>query len=261
MGCVAHIPIRGYRSMNARRRITLLCAITSALVACIAHRCVAAEADFYVSGIIGSSFATLTDSYHDNYAGSDGSVNGSLFTAGGAAGYAFDRENGRLRLEVEGRGRDVLSTHAGIIDPAFSDLASWRVTNGWSVLANAWRDINLTEKFALYAGGGIGGGGYTYDLTNQLKVGPFTETWAASANVATFAWQAGGGAIYRISDRIEFDVSYRFFATEQVDTPIFLTPVSGPPPVPSGLSALNGFSASEMLFSLRIYEPFRGLRR
>jgi hypothetical protein len=60
---------------------------------------------------------------------------------------------------------------------------------------------------------------------------------------------------------MEFDVSYRFFATEQVDIPIYLTPVSGPPPVPSGLSALNGFSASEMLFSLRIYEPFRGLRR
>lgn len=78
--------------------------------------------------------------------------------------------------------------------------------------------------------------------------------------MATFAWQAGGGAIYRISDRMEFDVSYRFFATEQVDTPISLTPAIGPP-VPSGLSALNGFSASEMLFSLRIYEPFRGLRR
>jgi len=247
--------------MNIHHRGVLCCVVTSAVLACLPPRCDAAEADFYVSGIIGSSFATLTDSYHDAYAGSDGSVNGSLFTAGGAAGYGFDRENGRLRLEVEGRGRDVLSTNAGIVDPGFSNLASWRVTNGWSVLANVWRDFDLTEKVALYAGGGIGGGGYTYDLTNQLTVGPFTETLNASANVATFAWQAGGGAIYRISDRIEFDVSYRFFATEQVDTPIFFTPVSGPPPVPSGLSVLHGFSASEMLFSLRIYEPFRGLRR
>jgi len=92
-----------------------------------------AESEFYVSGIIGSSFATLTDSYHDDYAGSDGSINGSLFTAGGAAGYGFDRENGRLRLEVEGRGRDVLSTQAGAVEPGFSNTAAWRVNNGCGV--------------------------------------------------------------------------------------------------------------------------------
>lgn len=247
--------------MHGNTSGVLFCAVATAALACLPPPCDAAEADFYMSGIIGSSFATLTDSFHNDYAGSDGSINGSLFTAGAAAGYAFDRENGRLRLEVEGRGRDVLSTQAGIVDPAFSDVANWRMTNGWSVLANAWRDINITEKVALYAGGGIGGGGYTYNLTNQVTAGPFTETLTASSTAATFAWQAGGGAIYRISDRVEFDVSYRFFATEQVNTPIFLTPVSGPPPVPSGLSVLHGFSASEMLFSLRIYEPFRGLLR
>ena len=247
--------------MDGHRKAALFCAVTTAIIACLPHHCDAADADFYVSGIIGSSFATLTDSYHDSYAGSDGSVNGSLFTAGGAAGYGFDRENGRLRLEVEGRGRDVLSTQAGVVEQNFSNTAAWRTSNGWSVLANAWRDINLTDKVALYAGGGIGGGGYDYNLTNQLTAGPFTETFTASVSAATFAWQAGGGVIYRISDRIEFDVSYRFFATERVNTPIFLTPVSGPPPVPSGLSVLHGFSASEMLFSLRVYEPFRGFRR
>jgi opacity protein-like surface antigen len=247
--------------MNANHRSALFCAVATALVGCLPHRCGAADADFYVSGIIGSSFATLTDSYYDNFAGSDGSINGSLLTAGGAAGYGFDRENGRLRLEVEGRGRDVLSTQAGIVEQNFSNTAVWRASNGWSVLANAWRDVNLTEKVAVYAGGGIGGGGYDYSLANQLTAGPFTETWAASASVATFAWQAGGGVIYRISDRIEFDVSYRFFATEQANTSIFLTPVSGPPAVPTGQSVLHGFSASEMLFSLRVYEPFRGFRR
>jgi len=247
--------------MNAHRSAVLFCAVTTAVVACLPHRCSAANADFYVSGIIGSSFATLTDSYHDSYAGSDGSINGSLFTAGGAAGYGFDRENGRLRLEVEGRGRDVLSTRAGVVEENFSNTAVWRASNGGSVLANVWRDVNLTEKVAVYAGGGIGGGGYDYSLTNRLTAGPFTEMWAASASVSTFAWQAGGGAIYRISDRIEFDASYRFYATEQAKTPIFLTPVNGPPAIPTGQSVLNGFSASEMLFSLRVYEPFRGLRR
>jgi opacity protein-like surface antigen len=247
--------------MNANRSSVLVCAVTTALVACLPHRCSAADADFYVSGMIGTSFATLTDTFHDDYAGSDGSINGSLFTAGGAAGYGFYRENGRLRLEIEGRGRDVLSTQAGIVTEDFSNTTVWRASNGWSVLANVWRDVNLTEKVAVYAGGGIGGGGYDYSHTNKLTVGPFTETFAASAAVTTFAWQAGGGVIYRISDRIEFDASYRFFATEQAKTPIFITPVSGPPALPTGQSVLTGFSASEMLFSLRVYEPFRGLRR
>lgn len=46
--------------------------------------------------MVGSSFATLTDSYHENYAGGDGSINGSLFTAGGAAGYELLRDNAPL---------------------------------------------------------------------------------------------------------------------------------------------------------------------
>jgi len=32
-------------------------------------------------------------------------------------------------------------------------------TDGWSVMANAWRDIFLTEQLGICAGGGIGGGG------------------------------------------------------------------------------------------------------
>lgn len=123
--------------MMGHSRGILFCAVSTAVIACLTQRGDASDADFYVTGIIGSSFATVTDSYHDYYAGSNGRINGSLFTAGGAAGYGFDREHGRLRLEVEGRGRDVLSTNAGIVDPGFSDLADWRVSNGWSVLANA----------------------------------------------------------------------------------------------------------------------------
>ena len=247
--------------MDVTRVGAVFCMVASAVFACCPGSLIAAEPSFYVSGMIGSSFATLTDSYHENYAGSDGSINGSLFTAGGAAGYAFHRDNGRLRWEVEGRGRDDLTSRAGVIDPGFSNTADWSVRNGWSVLTNVWRDINLTDRLAVYSGGGIGGGGYDSRLVTQLSAGPLTETWSASASVATFAWQAGGGAIYRLSDRVELDVSYRFFATEQADTAIFITPVTGPPPVPTGSSAQHTFSASEMLFTLRVYEPFRGWRR
>ena len=62
---------------------------------------------FYLTGIIGASFATLAtggavDLTGDQYA-MDGSINDTLFTAGGAAGVAFDRANGMLRAEFEAR--------------------------------------------------------------------------------------------------------------------------------------------------------------
>ena len=244
--------------MNTHRSSGLFCAVTVALVACMPHRCGAANADFYVSGMIGTSFATLTDTFHDNYAGSDGSINGSLFTAGGAAGYGFYRENGRLRLEIEGRGRDVLSTQAGVVTEDFSNTTVWRASNGWSVLANVWRDVNLTEKVAVYAGGGIGGGGYDYSHTNQLKVEQFTETFAASASVATFAWQAGGGTAYALTDRITLDVGYRFFQIANGTSTATVSFAPGPP-VGSEVVA-SAFSASELFFAIRIYEPFRNWR-
>ncbi len=61
---------------------------------------------------------------------------------------------------------------------------------------------------------------------------------------AAFAWQAGGGVIWEVTERLTFDVGYRFFQTdviEQADT--------------------TQFQASELMFTLRLYEPFRGLLR
>ena len=61
---------------------------------------------FYVTGLLGASFATLNDPLYQGFR--DGSINSTVLTAGGAAGIAFEREDGRLRLEFEGRGRDDL---------------------------------------------------------------------------------------------------------------------------------------------------------
>jgi len=61
----------------------------------------------------------------------------------------------------------------------------------------------------------------------------------------------------RISDRVTIDTGYRFFA---------MTPDSTPFIVEAGLPSLyagnftSTFNASELLLSLRIYEPFRFLR-
>jgi opacity protein-like surface antigen len=204
----------------------------------------AAESRFYVSGIVGSSWATLT-------VDEPPSANAPIFTAGGAAGWAFEREAGRLRLEIEGRGRDAL----GFAEADAEQSAAFRATDGWSALVNLWRDIDLTEKLSLYAGGGIGGGGYRVALSSAVPAENFTVT--GNAAMGGFAWQAGGGVNYALTDRITLDLGYRFFAIDGGA----ITATSRQAGVPIDTSRFSSaFSASELLLTVRIYEPFRRWR-
>ena len=67
------------------------------------------------------------------------------------------------------------------------------------------------------------------------------------ADAATnFAWQFGGGLLWEILNRLTFDVGYRYFHIDTITQP-------GAEP--------NQFSASELMFRLRLYEPFRSWRR
>lgn len=200
---------------------------------------------FYLSGIIGPSWGTLR-------VDDSPSANDPLFTAGGAAGVAFERESGRLRVEFEARYRDPIS---GAFDDG-NTLTSLRAANGWSTLVNAWRDIDLTDRLGIYAGGGIGGGGYG-SLAVQSAVPAENFTINGSGSASGFAWQAGGGVIYDLTQRITFDLGYRFFAVDSGS----ITATSAQPGVPiQTLNLGSGFSASELLFTIRIYEPFRGWR-
>jgi opacity protein-like surface antigen len=204
----------------------------------------AADTRLYVSGIVGSSWATLT-------VDEPPSAVDPIFTAGGAAGWAFEREAGRLRLEIEGRGRDAL----GFAEADADQSAAFRATDGWSALVNLWRDIDLSERLSLYAGGGIGGGGYRVALSSAVPAENFTVT----GNQATggFAWQAGAGVNYAITDRITLDLGYRFFAIEGGS----ITATSRQSGVPIDTSRLSSAStASELLLTVRIYEPFRRWR-
>jgi len=65
-------------------------------------------------------------------------------------------------------------------------------------------------------------------------------------SITGYAWQIGLGAIWNMNDRVAFDASYRIFG---VGWTITREDVS------------YGFLRSEILLSLRIYEPFRGLLR
>jgi len=186
---------------------------------------------FYLSGMIGPSFAQVTSPGNPDLASED-----TLFAAGGAIGVAFERRNGQLRLELEGMGRNTYDAEfLATPTPANTTI----LTNNWSVMQNAWRDFMLTERFGVYGGGGIGAGGYI--LGEQ-----FQGQKAYADPAASFAWQFGGGLLWEISDRLTFDVGYRYFHINTITQPGFEP---------------NQFSASELMFTLRLYEPFRNWRR
>lgn len=197
----------------------------------VARRLGTAPRRVYLSGMIGPSFAQVTSP-----AGTDLASDDTLFAAGGAIGIAFERRNGRLRIETEGMGRNTYDAEF-LVTPNPGD--STILTNNWSVMENVWRDVTLTDRFGVYGGGGIGAGGYI--LGEQFQ----GETLYADP-AASFAWQFGGGLLWEVTNRLTFDVGYRYF---QIDT----IQQAGPEP--------SLFSASELMFTLRLYEPFRNWRQ
>ena len=194
---------------------------------------------FYITGMLGPSFANLDFAGFPDFSTSD-----TVFAAGGAVGVSFERERGRLRVEVEGMGRD---TYSGPI-PLAPEL-KFITTNNWSVLTNVWRDFMLTERFGIYGGGGIGAGGY------RLGQAFGNERLYVDDPAAAFAWQAGGGIFYEISQRATLDLGYRFFSISE-STATGESIIGGGP-----FTYPTNFAASELLLTLRIYEPFRGWRK
>lgn len=203
----------------------------------------------YVAPIIGPSWSTLSRSLEDVRLSSS---NGNLFTAGGAIGCTIPSEFGQFRVELESRYRDSYTvrktTEVGV--------SGFRVGDNWSVLANTWLDFQVTKDFGMYAGGGLGGGGYSMTAAGISYGGDFVVT--GQSKVATFAWQAGGGVIYALNDRVHFDVGYRFYNVADGTLP--LTFFGDNLPLGTG-NLTTSFTASELLFSLRIYDPLSPSKR
>ena len=205
----------------------------------------------YISAIAGVSFMNgqsggfNTLGPHNN----TGSDNDQLFLAGGAIGVAIPLDFGTLRIEFEGRGRNnfrgVTDSFEPPIPTFFYDV---EMSDGWSTMVNAWFDVPVRDKFAVYGGGGIGGAGYHLSVNDTISSG--------SGSVSEFAWQAGAGVIYRVNDRIELDFGYRYSDLGTAD--IGLNEIIG------GADAGNytlAVTTHDLLLQLRINEPLSLLRR
>ena len=199
---------------------------------------------FYLGGIVGADFGTL-----NKVPGNSTVVpNDSLFTAGGTVGMRYLRNDGAWRFEFEGRGREQIADR--LTDSTLGFDATTAARDGWSTMVNIWRDYSIVGDIDVYAGGGIGAGGYRSVLNVTLAAAP---TISGNENVANFAWQAGGGLIYNASDRMALDLGYRFFSISDMNASA-IDNLSGP------FSYTTNYSASELLLTLRIYEPFRRWR-
>jgi opacity protein-like surface antigen len=173
----------------------------------------------YATAMIGSSVGE-----------SPARAGGPLVAGQGACGVAVPRSSGDVRLELEVRRRQPLGggprpsgATAGTEAPATPPVEEW------TTMANVWRDLPLTQHFGVYAGGGIG-------------VGVRRPSGADTAPRAGLGWQAGAGVTYAGTERVTFDVGYRFSGLE----------AAGP---------RTTVGESELLFAIRIDEPFRGLWR
>jgi len=165
----------------------------------------------------------------------------------------------RKKMEVEGRARGPMHGQTAFeVGSTTTESASVPLnvtaTQGWSAMTNFWRDYFFTDRLGVYGGGGFGVGGYQYSMQGSDVRIPL----AGSSIVNTFAWQVGTGVTYQLSDRVTFDTGYRFFAMTPGSTPLAVTS-GGVIGQPVG-SYTSAFSASELLLSVRIYEPFRNWR-
>lgn len=202
---------------------------------------------FYVSLLTGASFATLVQ---PEVPGAPTIDTQSLFSGGAAAGWAIPRTAGDLRVEVEGMAREQME--ASESDPLVGTLQI-AAREGWSTMANLWRDVTITDRLAIYAGGGVGAGGYRLAFSGNAP----GATVSGSTQITSFAWQAGGGLAYALTDRVALDLGYRFLAFEPGSGELLVTNSSGT----IRDTYATQFSAGELLLTVRVYEPFRRWRR
>lgn len=122
------------------------------------------------------------------------------YVIGGGLGY---RSSMGVRLEVEGayRSNDVDSVLTnGSRSKGDGDLSSW------SIMFNIAKDIEITDRLSLYAGGGVGIAGVDADFRyGAARVNQSDEV---------FAWQVFAGLSYEVAKNMEFYTEYRYFRAE-----------------------------------------------
>lgn len=151
------------------------------------------------------------------------------FAIGGAVGLHLDQWLHGLRAEVEASYRRNKLKGNWAVTTFFTHAAG--DINGhdstFALMANVWYDVNVSQKWTAYLGGGAGwarrninGALATTFTTNSSN----TTHYGHGFNVheSGFAWQVGAGVNYEIQDGVHLGVGYRYFRGPDVRNDIFL---------------------------------------
>jgi opacity protein-like surface antigen len=232
--------------------------------ACLTLSSQAFASEFYASGTIGISGATAESGGSTQFFQNTGSDSDSSPVYGGTLGFAipvadmlpipWEDQSRRwrmnlptwdLRFEFEGlAGRDYeMRTDGG--DGYFAEVQNWAVLN------NVWMDlpirdpitwafgrVPLLEPVTIYAGVGIGLGVTEVSATDNVSAGSETNY--------KFAWQAGAGIAYEVTEYVTLSAGYRYFDLGQADLTLY-----GAGPDPFGDYTLD-VQAHEFIAGVRV---------
>ncbi len=186
---------------------------TSALAVLAGAQQAQAASDLYVSVFGGANF--LQDQSQVFSESSYAFDSDTGFVLGGAVGTRLTNWAKGLRVELEAgyRRNDVggvwttsTGSTGGIVDANMSTF---------SVMANAWYDIDIGSKLRPYVGGGIGWARAKLEIalisTFTFSGATFTTRTEDQFDNSGFAWQLGLGINYEVSPDVEVGIGYRYF--------------------------------------------------
>lgn len=153
----------------------------------------------YVSGKIGATATTDSDLTFSNGVSitGEGEYDTGLLV-GGALGYALGN-GGRVEGEVSYLTSDIDSMSVmGIGFDVDGEI------NIWSFLLNGYFDIETDTPFTPFLGAGIGVANVTFEGDGD------------DADDTVFAYQAGAGVGFAVTDTVNLDLGYRYMGTTDI---------------------------------------------
>ena len=186
-------------------KLSLLASVGASAVALLSAQAGAGDHPMYISMFGGGSFLNDVTSIKQESGGQNYSAS---FNTGYIIGGAFGvHVNDRLRGEIE-------MSHAGWSAKGFSGLTNdGGVTSTASgtldatyLLANLWFDLPNNHAVTPYLGGGLGVG----FVNANVLFNNFNHDDGYTGGGTGLAFQIGGGLKKALTDKIDFDVGYRF---------------------------------------------------
>lgn len=156
-----------------------------------------AGAESYISGSMG--LASVSDANIDTGSNSGEIEFDSGFTATGAYGQTLG-DAGRIEVELGYRTNDIDKVNGLGITDIDGDIATV------SLMGNAFYGLSNNSRFTPFVGAGLGFANIEADIERGDE-----------EDDTVFAYQVAAGASMAVTETLDIDLQYRYFATEDPD--------------------------------------------